>query len=439
MTSEVPLLEDMLVRPPLVSKYIRLPGEDRVAVQAEWHNAAGHGQEHRAPLRDVSPDASAFQSWWKSFIAGNVIPVPDSKPAKVVDLFCASGGLSLGLETAAGWLGESVETVLAADLDEQALEVFSSQHDPRRTFSGSVDELVSFTVRHDRGNAFFAGEPALTHIGNELIDGPVDYVIGGPPCQGNSSLNTHTRHEDPRNRLYLTTAAFAVACGARGLLIENVPGVRRDRNGIVETTRSALRSAGYKVAEGVIAADDLGWPQTRKRFFMLALRDTNPLDISELASAFRQDPQPVSWLLADYLGRDPSHYLDVPSELSAANLERIAYLDESDELNLPDELRPDCHKDGNTYPSIYGRMDWDKPAGTITTGFSTPGRGRFIHPTEARVLTPREAAVIQGFPEDYFEMSHKPTRGDLAKWIGDAVPPILGAVASLGLFVGGRA
>ena len=77
-------------------------------------------------------------------------------------------------------------------------------------------------------------------------------------------------------------------------------------------------------------------------------------------------------------------------------------------------------------------MYWDKPAPTITTGFLTPGRGRFIHPIQPRVLTPHEAARVQGFPDwfDFYAQRDKPpSRSNLTKWIGDAVPSVLGATA----------
>jgi len=103
-------------------------------------------------------------------------------------------------------------------------------------------------------------------------------------------------------------------------------------------------------------------------------------------------------------------------------------------FDLPLAERPDCHKDGTTYDSVYGRMYADRPAPTITTGFMSPGRGRFIHPTEPRTLTAREAARLQGFPDTYrfvLNPESPPTRYKLAKWIGDAVPMPLGYVAAL--------
>jgi DNA (cytosine-5)-methyltransferase 1 len=106
---------------------------------------------------------------------------------------------------------------------------------------------------------------------------------------------------------------------------------------------------------------------------------------------------------------------------------------DNDEYTLPTAIRPDCHKDGTTYEATYGRMYRDQPAPTITGGFLTPGRGRFIHPTQRRVLTPREAARLQGFP-DWFRFTTKsesPSRSELGRWIGNAVPSLLGCIATL--------
>ena len=82
---------------------------------------------------------------------------------------------------------------------------------------------------------------------------------------------------------------------------------------------------------------------------------------------------------------------------------------------------------------MYGKLDWDKPSGTITSGYMCSGRGRFIHPEQARTLTPREAARLQGFPDSYHwkpEPDRKPRATDIAQWIGDAVPMPLGYAAA---------
>ena len=125
--------------------------------------------------------------------------------------------------------------------------------------------------------------------------------------------------------------------------------------------------------------------------------------------------------------------MDTPSATSEINAARIDYLFDEGLYDLPDEQRPDCHKNGTTYKSVYGRLDWDRPAQTITTGFNTPGQGRYVHPLRRRVITPREAARLQGFP-DWYDLTPDGVsvhRKHLAKWIGGAVPPALGYAVGL--------
>ena len=135
-------------------------------------------------------------------------------------------------------------------------------------------------------------------------------------------------------------------------------------------------------------------------------------------------------------------FLDQPTNLPPENKRRIDYLFDNDVYDLPNSERPDCHKDGTTYKAVYGRMYGDRPAPTLTTGFLTPGRGRFVHPFEPRVLTLREAARIQGFPSDFrFDTVSVPAplKAKLVKWIGDAVPMPLGYAASLAVLLPERA
>jgi len=106
------------------------------------------------------------------------------------------------------------------------------------------------------------------------------------------------------------------------------------------------------------------------------------------------------------------------------NQDRIDWLFDNDEFDLPNARRPACHRNGTKYTAVYGRMYGDRPAPTLTTGFGSPGQGRFIHPNRRRMITPHEAARLQGFPDSYsFELSNgNVTRQGLNKWIGDAVP-----------------
>ena len=265
------------------------------------------------------------------------------------------------------------------------------------------------------------------------LRGNVDVVIGGPPCQGRSTANNHTRFDDSRNVLYLVMPAVAVALGAPMLIIENVMNIYRDQSQVVQTTRAVLEKEGYEVVDSVVDCLKIGVPQTRRRHMLIAVKSQRPL-LDETLTALAEEPRNVGWAIDDLLGVEGETNFDRPAQLSPTNRERIRYLFEHGEYEMPNHIRPDSHKDGHTYPSVYGRLHWDRPAGTITTGFHTPGRGRYIHPLEQRTLTPHEAARIQGFPDSFqFRLTDgsMPARQVMAQCIGDAVPPKLGYAAVL--------
>jgi DNA (cytosine-5)-methyltransferase 1 len=380
-----------------------------------------------------------YKAWWGSFIRGDRPKVDRSaRPIRFIDLFSSVGGLSLGAMDAMTSLGLRGVPLLCSDVDEGALRVYHRNLRPRQVIPESVASLVSFQVIGSGDAARFAYEPSLADGRLESLIGTVDLILAGPPCQGHSSLNNHSRHDDPKNLLYLTVPAMAVALGARHIVIENVPTVVADKNGVVQTTLALLRGNGYRITSGVLGADKMGWAQARKRYFLIASKDTFPLDLGVLKESLAREPAPVTWMLDDLKDRpldDADPMFSVP-RLSAENQMRVDWLFEDGESRhtLLDAIRPDCHKNGTTYGNTYGRMYADRPAPTITGGFLTPGRGRFLHPERPRVLTPREAARVQGFP-DWFEFlasdNEPPSRAQLSTWIGNAVPSILGYVATL--------
>lgn len=394
---------------------------------------------HTRPVMGANKSDDGFKAWWGSFIRDGKPKVDrDVQPLRFIDLFSSVGGLSVGAMEAMTSLGLRGVPLLASDVDEGALRVYHRNIRTRQIVSDSVASLVSFQVIGSGEGARFAYEPRATDDRLASLEGTVDLILAGPPCQGHSSLNNHSRHDDPKNLLYLTVPAIAVAVGARHIVIENVPNVVADRHGVVRTTIALLRESGYHITSGVLAADKMGWPQTRKRYFLVASRDTMPLDLGALKEAFARDAEPVTWMLDDLADRtldggDPM--FSVP-QLSAENQMRVDWLFEEGmgRYTLENAIRPDCHKNGTTYSNTYGRMYADKPAPTITGGFLTPGRGRFLHPTKPRVLTPREAARVQGFP-DWFDFvangDEAPSRVQLGTWIGNAVPSLLGYVATL--------
>jgi len=134
------------------------------------------------------------------------------------------------------------------------------------------------------------------------------------------------------------------------------------------------------------------------------------------------------------LKSDAEQQMDQIASLSEENLARVNYLFKKNEYDLPDSERPDCHRTkAHSYSAVYGRMRPDEPSQTITTGFLSPGRGRYIHPTLPRGLTLREGARLQGFPDDYVWTPRGKAlgRSPIAGLIGDAVPPSLGFVVGL--------
>jgi DNA (cytosine-5)-methyltransferase 1 len=382
-----------------------------------------------------------WASGWHRFLTTSErVTYESGVSLRLLDLFSGVGGLALGFEKAAADRGMSVDSIGAVDLDGRALRVYAANHQTHRPRESSVAAVVDFQVRGEGVGARFLYEPELIGPAADEFHGLVDVVLAGPPCQGHSSLNNSTRGDDPRNRLYLTVPAVAAAVGASTVLIENVPGVARSKGNVVDTAIQLLESSGYSITSGTLAADALGWPQTRKRYFVVACRGANPVPLADISDRFRREPLPVAWAIGDLLDRvaEPGDPMDGVAEMSAENVDRIAWLFDNDAYDTPNHLRPDCHKKGTSYGAVYGRMWWDRPAPTLTTGFLTAGRGRFIHPKRQRTLTPREAARIQGFP-DWFDFcvdgrAEVPKKRELAKWIGNAVPSILGHAAAQSAF-----
>lgn len=377
--------------------------------------------------------------WWRAYLDG-ARPTPHTRRGQVrtLDLFCGPGGLALGFSQAAAELGFEVISEAALDGDEGAHRVYRSNHTTRTAATSAIGSgLIDYQVRGMGERARFRYDPEIIDERFAHLPGSVDVVLAGPPCQGHSNLNNHTRRSDRRNELYLSVPAFAIATGASMVAIENVPAVIHDRQQVVATTERLLQDAGYHVETGRFFADRMGWPQTRQRFFLLARKDRAPLAPGVVQAALSEDgPRPIWWAISDLEDEPVDGLMTVPIDWSDENKRRIQWLFDNDEYNLPLFERPECHQDGTTYNAVYGRLHQDKPAPTITSGFMTPGRGRYIHPTRMRTLTPREAARLQGFPDTYRfhpDESKPSLKTQLTKWIGDAVPMPLGHAAGIAL------
>lgn len=396
------------------------------------------------------PKLAPEAAWWQSFLRGGTVYVDATagtpKKIRSVDAFCGSGGLTLGATQAAIATGHVLESVAAIDVDEDGLAIHQANFDTKHILHCNASSLVDWHVSGEGDFSRFAYEPEILHPGLAAEVGKIDLFLAGPPCQGHSNLNNKTRREDPRNLLYVTAVALGVGLQAKSIVIENVPEVVNDKSDVVNIAKALLKAAGYAwIDSGVLAADQMGGAQTRKRYFLIASRvggAETDLSLRDVANGLKHGPRSLEWAIGDLLSdptKDPkTGIMDTTPMLSAENLTRIHHLFEHDLHDLPDEVRPDCHKNGHTYPSVYGRLWWHKPSQTITTGFLTPGRGRYIHPLRPRVITPHEAARIQSFPDTFsfvVDQRTPPSRTGLQKWIGDAVPPLLGYAATLPLMI----
>jgi DNA (cytosine-5)-methyltransferase 1 len=341
----------------------------------------------------------------------------------VADLFCGCGGLSLGVEEGLRQSGYRAEFVFAIDGEPEFIDVYA------RNFDVSDDCALSEDIRNYVDGSL--GEP-LSDNEQRLVDElpQIDLVVAGPPCQGHSDLNNHSRRDDDRNSLYLRAIRFVELFWPVAVLIENVPEVVHSKQQVVADAVDFLEKKGYSTKQFVAKATELRLPQRRKRHFLVAA--PNAEFSKEGILQFEGEKSPAVEDYIEGLEDEPEQHDDmfhVASRMSEKNKERAEYLlNNSETFDLPDDLRPPCHQDGNhSYNSVYGQIRPDEPAQTITTGFGSMGQGRFLHPNCKRVITPHEAARIQGFP-DYFDFQSAKLRTSLHTMIGNAVPPKLAAV-----------
>lgn len=354
-----------------------------------------------------------------AFLKSTERPPYDEFPdlVNVVDLFCGCGGLTLGVAEAARRRGYSMSVRLAVDLDPVAAAVYLANFPGARVEVSSVSDWFPA----------YLGKPMTSRErATRSAIGRVDILIAGPPCQGHSDLNNHTRRQDVRNALYARVARAAEVLDPGVVIIENVPAVCRDQGNVVGVTREALEAVGYAVEDGVISLLGLGVPQTRDRHFLIAHRGSSRGDALSQLPKDQGVGRTVRWAIADLVHSRNGNAMDTPTRLSSENRDRIRWLFDEDSYDLPDSLRPPCHRDRpHTYRSMYGRLHWDRPAQTITTGFTSMGQGRYVHPSQPRTITPHEAARLQTFP-DFYTFAPVPGRTRLARLIGNAVPPVAG-------------
>lgn len=379
----------------------------------------------RSNRRSGDAEASYDESWLRASQKPAVF-MPRGK-LRVADLFCGSGGLTLGAWEAARALQLEIEPVFAVDNDEDAINVYRNNFAPTFSSAEPIEGIVTGEF----------GAP-LSQVEREFLsslEGP-DLVLAGPPCQGHSDLNNHTRRRDPRNALIERVVRFVELAEPTHVIIENVQGIRHDRSGSFQRARNNLLSLGYEVADFLLEAQRLGVPQKRRRCFLVGSRNSTP-DPNRVLDAYSLEPRTFDWACSDLDAAETEGIFNSSARVYPDNQRRMEFLLENDIYDLPDSERPDCHRlKKHDYRSVYGRLYGDRPAPTITTGFGSPGQGRFTHPRFARTLTPHEAARLQFFP-DFFQFGIE-KRKRLQKLIGNAVPPKLSFALALDLLAHGK-
>lgn len=325
-----------------------------------------------------------------------------------VDLFCGAGGLTRGL------IDAGVRVVAGVDLDKACKHPYKANNSST-FYSRDVAKLKGSKVNKWFGTA------------------SVRVLAGCAPCQPFSSYSQ--RYETvgtERWGLLNHFARLVKEVKPDIVTMENVPTVTK--HSVFDDFLAALRRQGYEVWFKVIDCADYGLPQRRRRTVLLASLH-GPIELHAPDKAVKKTVQDALKGLPVLRhgtsdGDDPLH---TASSLSDLNYERIqASKPGGTWRDWPKHLIAKCHrkKTGKSYPGVYGRMSWNGPAPTLTTQFFGFGSGRFGHPSQARGLSLREGAILQGFPRNYsFVPKGKSIQLKvLGRLIGNAVPVDLGRV-----------
>jgi DNA (cytosine-5)-methyltransferase 1 len=347
---------------------------------------------------------------------------------KVIDLFSGCGGFSLGFAKA------GYKIVSAVEIDKEIAQTFQINHLKTKVYIEDIKNI-------DNNSIFRKGQ--------------ADVVIGGPPCQGFSMAGARNRNgflDDPRNYLFKHYFNVVKVVGPKIFVLENVKGLLNMSNGqimnqIIKIFQDPNNFDGkpYKVQYKIIKTEEFGIPQKRERVILIGSRvdfnlekeieetiyyikknvDEHFFDKVTIEDAISDLPKPTKdgkvenlkskTYFQEYLsssnGLTTNHIATKHSNIA---LERIKKIGINQNFTVLKEDIKSIHS------GSYGRMNPKGQSATITTRFDTPSGGRFIHPYENRTITPREAARIQCFPDNFYFYGSKTS---IQKQIGNAVPP----------------
>jgi len=326
-------------------------------------------------------------------------PSSHSQPT-AFDCFAGCGGMSQGFRDA------GFKVLGAIELDTDAARVYSINHPAAVIWNEDIRQISASQIKRKLG----------------IKKGELDLLGGCPPCQGFSTLRTYNgkrRIHDTQNNLIYEFERLVCDLLPKHVMLENVPGLFR--NNRMARFLATLEAKGYQTTADVLDVAKYGVPQRRRRLIVLASR----LSRVNFAQSDRRTKT-----VRDAIGHMPSPgntgdaIHDIPENRSPLVRARIRKIpaDGGSRASLPPNLRLKCHERSDGFKDVYGRMSWDEPAPTITTGCFNPSKGRYLHPVEHRAITMREAALLQSFPQSYlFPVDLGKVK--LATMIGNALPP----------------
>lgn len=330
---------------------------------------------------------------------------------EAVDLFCGVGGLTAGL------IQSGIKVKAGYDIAEEC----------------------RFAFEHNN-NATFINKDVAEVVGSEILswysEGSIKMLAGCAPCQPFSTYNKgRDTTKDKKWPLLYHFSRLIKEVKPELVTMENVPDVTKHK--VYHDFIDELKKLGYEIIAQEIACVQYGVPQTRRRHVVLASK----IGKIELIKPTHNKPITVKDVIynLEHLeagqksNNDPLH---IASRLSEINLKRIkASKPGGTWRDWPEELRAECHRkeSGKFYSAVYGRMEWNKPAPTMTTLCYGFGNGRFGHPEQDRAISLREAALFQTFPLSYqFTPINRPVVFQkIGRMIGNAVPVRLGEVVGL--------
>lgn len=327
-----------------------------------------------------------------------------------IDLFSGCGGLSEGMHQA------GFNTRVAVELVPVAVRAYQMNHPETKVIDKDIRKIEA------------------TDILVELNGEPIHLLAGCPPCQGFSSIRRLNRAEsvdDDRNNLVLEFLRMVKDLKPLTIMMENVPGLK-DYTVFQEVVKE-LRILGYNPKVHIVNVKDYGVPQNRKRIIMVG-SILGEIDIAPPLNEKVTVRSTIGELERPEESGDALHRIVGNHTQKILEQIKLTPHNGGSRKDLPQKFTLKCHQKKNIgFNDVYGRLKWDDYSTTITGGCLNPSKGRFLHPEQDRVITPREAAMLQSFPPDY-KLPTDIAKSELALLIGNALPPRFSYIQSANIY-----